>query len=124
MTPSAIPKTSAKAVVGLEAGAADLAVEDFELVAQDHYLKCLGISRALAPDDESQDRADDQIEEKKQRELLVCATDRRGGTLRRLSLGRPHRPSRTSDRVFVPLTLVAGNGVVPSWWQATFRPDR
>ena len=50
-------------VVGLEAGAADLAVEDFGLVSQDHYLKCLGSSRALVPDDQSQDRADDQMME-------------------------------------------------------------
>ncbi|MGI8519017.1 MAG: hypothetical protein ACR2MC_00150 [Actinomycetota bacterium] len=43
------------AVVGLEAGAADLTFEDFELMAQDHELECLGISRPQAPDDESQD---------------------------------------------------------------------
>jgi hypothetical protein len=54
--------------VWLEARAAELAVEDLELGDRD--LMCLGVSRPQARDDESQDRADDQVDERKQRELL------------------------------------------------------
>jgi len=60
-------------------------------------------SRDLKLHDESQDRADDQVEKRQQRELLVC-------TARRAELQGVARwvariePGHTSDPVFVPLS--------------------